>query len=209
MQQSDCLCCRDQACTKISNWTDKRELEMRKKSFIIGIGCGLLMGVGMVLGTLIGMSKASSGLATSFEVDGIVLQAATGDSSDKFCLATGKVSDSAEGVFLLDGLTGDLQCLVPYTRLGTFGGIFKTNVFNDLKVQRSKTPRFIMVTGEASFSGNNRPGNCIVYIVDASTGNYAAYGVPWNRQMETAGRPQQGQLLGMTSGQARNITIRE
>ncbi len=182
---------------------------MRNKSFLIGLGCGLLLGVGMVIGMMIGMSRASSDSTTAFEVDGMVLQAATGDSSDKFCMATGKVSDSAEGVFLLDGLTGDLQCLVPYTRSATFGGIFKTNVFNDLKVQRSKTPRFLMVTGEANFTGNNRPGNCIVYIVDASTGNYAAYGVPWNRQMETAGRPQQGLLLGMTSGQARNITIRE
>jgi len=66
-----------------------------------------------------------------------------------------------------------------------------------------------MVTGEANFSGNPRPGNCIVYIVDASTGNYAAYGVPWNRQMETTGRAQQGLLLGLTSGQARNIMIRQ
>jgi len=182
---------------------------MKNRAFIIGLGCGLLLGVGMVIGTMIGMTTASSDSATAFEVDGVILQAATGDSSDKFCMATGKVSDTAEGLFLLDGLTGDLQCLVPYTRTGTFGGIFKTNVFNDLKVQRSKTPRFIMVTGEASFAGNNRPGNCIVYIVDASTGNYAAYAVPWNRQLETTGRPQQGQLLGMTSGQARNITIQQ
>ena len=110
---------------------------------------------------------------------------------------------------MLDGLTGDLQCLVPYTRTGAFGGIFTANVFADLKILGTKTPRFIMVTGEANFSGNGRPGNCIVYIVDASTGNYAAYGVPWNRQMETAGRAQQGQLIGLQAGSARNIKIRQ
>ena len=184
---------------------------MKNRSFVLGVGCGLLFGVGMVIGTIVGISTTATPIASTagFEIDGKVLQAAAGDSSDKFAIATGKISDTAEGVFMLDGLTGDLQCLVPYTRTGAFGGLFKTNVFNDLKIQGTKTPRFIMVTGEANFSGNGRPGNCIVYIVDASTGNYAAYGVPWNRQMETAGRAQQGKLLGLTSGQARNIMIRQ
>ncbi len=184
---------------------------MKNRSFVLGIGCGLLFGVGMVIGTIVGISTTATPPAATagFEIDGKVLQAAAGASSDKFAIATGKVSDSAEGVFMLDGLTGDLQCLVPYTRTGAFGGLFKTNVFKDLNIQGTKAPRFIMVTGEANFSGNPRPGNCIVYIVDASTGNYAAYGVPWNRQMETTGRAQQGLLLGLTSGQARNIMIRQ
>ncbi len=184
---------------------------MKNRSFVLGVGCGLLFGVGMVIGTIVGISTTATPIASTagFEIDGKVLQAAAGDSSDKFALATGQISDSAEGVFMLDGLTGDLQCLVPYTRTGAFGGIFKTNVFNDLKIQGTKTPRFIMVTGKANFSGNARPGNCIVYIVDASTGNYAAYGVPWNRQMETTGLPQQGQLIGLKAGSARNIMIRQ
>jgi hypothetical protein len=183
---------------------------MNKRSFILGVGCGLLFGVGMVIGTIVGISTSVTPNASiaGFEIDGKVLQAAAGDSSDKFAIATGRVSDTAEGVFMLDGLTGDLQCIVPYTRTGAFGGLFTTNVFADLKIQGTKTPRFVMVTGEANFSGNARPGNCIVYVVDASTGNYAAYGIPWNRQMETTGRAQQGKLQGLTSGQARNIMIR-
>lgn len=184
---------------------------MKNRSFVLGVGCGLLFGVGMVIGTIVGISTTATPTASTagFEIDGKVLQAAAGDSSDKFALATGKISETAEGVFMLDGLTGDLQCLVPYTRKGSFGGIFTTNVFADLNIVATKTPRFIMVTGEANFSGNTRPGNCIVYVVDASTGNYAAYGVPWNRQMETTGLPQQGQLIGLKAGSARNIKIRQ
>ena len=121
---------------------------MKNRSFVLGVGCGLLFGVGMVIGTIVGISTtATPKISTAgFEIDGKVLQAAAGDSSDKFAIATGLISDTAEGVFMLDGLTGDLQCLVPYTRTGQFGGIFKTNVFNDLKIQGTKTPRFIMVT---------------------------------------------------------------
>jgi len=183
---------------------------MKKRSFILGVGCGLLFGVGMVIGTIVGISTTDTPNAAiaGFEIDGKFLQAAAGDSSDQFAIATGKISDTAEGVFMLDGLTGDLQCLVPYTRTATFGGRFTTNVFKDLKINATKPPRFIMVTGEANFSGGRRVGNCIVYIVDASTGNYAAYGVPWDRQMETQGRAQQGLLQGLTSGSARNITVR-
>jgi hypothetical protein len=183
---------------------------MKNRFFVLGVGCGLLFGVGMVIGTIVGISAnvTPNAAVAGFEIDGKFLQAAAGDSSDKFAIATGKISDTAEGVFMLDGLTGDLQCLVPYTRTGKFGGIFTTNVFTDLKILGTKTPRFIMVTGEANFSGNRRAGNCIVYIVDASTGNYAAYGVPWNRQMETVGQAQQGQLHGLTSGSARTIKVR-
>ena len=184
---------------------------MNKRSFVLGVGCGLLFGVGMVIGTIVGISTSATPNASivGYEIDGKVLQAATGDSSDQFAIATGKVSDTAEGVFMLDGLSGELQCIVPYTRTSSFGGLFKTNVFTDLKIEAATTPRFLMVTGEANFSGNSRPGNCIVYIVNADTGHYVAYGVPWNRQMETNGRAQQGQLVGLTSGKARNIKVRQ
>ena len=82
-----------------------------------------------------------------------------------------------------------------------------TNVFNDLQVQRTKKPRLLMVTGVSQFIGSNRPGNCLVYIVDATTGNFAAYAVPWNRQLESTGRPQSGALVALKVGQARNITL--
>ena len=178
---------------------------MRNKSLLFGIGVGLLFGLGMVAGTVIGLKSEQN--AATFEIDGMVLKAAGSDSSDNFSLATGAISDQAEGAFFLDALTGDLQCIIPYPRTGQIGGHFKTNVFNDLQVQRTKKPRLLMVTGDVQFVGNNRPGNSLVYIVDATTGNFAAYYVPWNRQMESTGRPQNGILVALKVGQARNITL--
>lgn len=180
---------------------------MKNKSLFVGIGIGILFGIGMVLGTVVGMK--SNPLSTTFEIDGMVLEAAASDSSDNFSLATGSVSDQAEGAFFLDALTGDLQCIVPYTRVNAIvGGHFKTNVFNDLQVQRTKKPRLLMVIGEAQFAGNPRPGNCLVYILDATTGNFAVYAVPWDRQAESTGRPQlNGLLRTVKVGQARNITL--
>ena len=178
---------------------------MRNKSLFVGIGIGMLFGIGMVIGTVIGMK--SNEQTDLFKIDGVVLKAADSDSSENFSIATGAVSDQAEGAFFLDALTGDLQCIVPYARTGGFGGHFKTNVFNDLQVQRTKKPRLLMVTGNAQFIGNQRPGNSLVYIVDATTGNFAAYAVPWNRQLESTGRPQSAALVALKVGQARNITL--
>lgn len=187
------------------NSTSNESLFMKNKSLFVGIGIGMLFGVGMVIGTVIGMK--SNEQVNSYEIDGMLLRAAASDSSENFSMATGSVSDQAEGAFFLDTLTGDLQCIVPYARTGGFGGHFKTNVFNDLQVQRTKKPRLLMVTGVSQFIGSNRPGNCLVYIVDATTGNFAAYAVPWNRQLESTGRPQSGALVALKVGQARNITL--
>ena len=178
---------------------------MKNKSLFVGIGIGLLFGIGMVTGTLIGLKSERS--AATVEIDGMVLKAAGSDSSDNFSLATGSISEAAEGAFFLDTLTGDLQCIVPYARTGQFGGHFKTNVFGDLQVQRTKKPRLLLVTGDVQFLGTNRPGNTLVYVVDATTGNFASYYVPWNRQLESTGRPQSGALVALKVGQARNITL--
>ena len=112
------------------NSTSNEGLFMKNKSLFVGIGIGMLFGIGMVIGTVIGMK--SNEQINSFEIDGMVLRAAASDSSENFSMATGSVSDQAEGAFFLDTLTGDLQCIVPYARTGGFGGHFKTNVFNDL-----------------------------------------------------------------------------
>ena len=70
----------------------------RNKSLLLGIGVGLLFGLGMVAGTVIGLKSEQN--AATFEIDGMVLKKAAGsDSSDNFSLATGAISDQAEGAF--------------------------------------------------------------------------------------------------------------
>ena len=115
------------------------------------------------------------------------------------------------GVFFLDYITGDLTCLVIYPRTGKFGAKYTVNVVADLGIEQGKTPKYVMVTGGADFraqnTGNLRPGGCVVYVADANTGAFVAYGMPWNNAFANTGRPQGGTFSRLGTGKARELDL--
>ncbi|MCA9193110.1 MAG: hypothetical protein KDB03_15150 [Planctomycetales bacterium] len=131
--------------------------------------------------------------------------------SDNMAVATGAISDDAEGVFFLDNLTGDLQCLVYYPRFGGFGARFFTNVLQQLP-GGGKNAKYLMVTGQAlprATTGITKPGGSLVYVTDVNSGMFAAYAVPWNNTAEASGRVQAGPLVFVGGGPIRNYQIRD
>jgi len=128
-------------------------------------------------------------------------------------MCTGPIADGMEGVFFLDFLTGDLQCLVPNSRTGRVGGAYKYNVMADLGVEAgaTKKPSFLMVTGVASFrtgGGDVRPADSILYVADANSGNWVSYSLPWSRTTAATGQPQGGTLVKIGFGKARDLELR-
>ncbi len=92
------------------------------------------------------------------------------------------------------------------------GGMFKHNVVADLGVERGKKPSYLMVTGRAAFrvrAGGFRPADSLVYVVDANTGNFAAYALPWSNQAATQGVGQVAPMKLMGKGKARSVEIQE
>ena len=63
----------------------------------------------------------------------------------------------------------------------------RDSVLSALQVQ-GKKPQFVMVTGFVDFraGSSSRPARCVAYVIDASTGRYAAYGVPLSVQSKRA-----------------------
>ena len=119
------------------------------------------------------------------------VHASTASGNDGFSVATGQIDENVEGLFLLDGLTGDLTCNVISIFNGKFFARMHHNVLNDLNLDNDKNTRLLMVTGRWSFrsqSGQMRPSDSLVYVVDSSSGNYAAYAVPWNKLVSNKGR---------------------
>jgi hypothetical protein len=174
-----------------------------------GLTLGLLVGVGMMIGALCATSTSRTASSMLPET---LLHAAASHSGESMAMATGMIDEDAEGLFILDYLTGELQCWAMYPRTGQFGGIFKANVIADLGVQQGKKPNYVIVTGGANFvrgGGANTPAMSAVYVADANTGNFAAYGLAWNRTMARAGTPQQGPLILLDKNKARTIEIRE
>jgi hypothetical protein len=133
-----------------------------------------------------------------------VLNATASHGSENLAVCTGRVDEDSEGFFSLDFITGNLQGWVYYPRTGQFGGMFMTNVQSTLG--SSKNPQYLMVTGEVMpgpSGGNVRAASCLIYVVDARSGFFAAYTIPWDRSRESSNVGQMGQFILAGGGQIR------
>lgn len=174
--------------------------------FGAGLSVGILVGVGMLIGALV----ANQGTSQSpFPAE--LLNASATDSSNTMAISTGFIADGVEGLFVLDFITGNLQCQVLNPRTGGAGGLFQHNVSLDLGVQQGKQPHYLLVTGVAEFryatGGNVHPAGCIVYVADANTGRYAAYMMPWNKAAAQYNAAQVNPMVMLFSGSARNVVV--
>ena len=140
----------------------------------------------------------------------ILLKATSTDSGGTLTVATGKIDNETEGLYVLDSLTGNLYCRVLLSN-GSVGGHFKTNVLAALEVEQGKQPNLLMVTGEASFTGRvgaTRPARSVVHVVDSSSGKFATYSVMWNPGMAGRYEVQGSELKLLDRGTSRTLPIR-
>jgi len=138
------------------------------------------------------------------------IDAVASATSEKYSIATGIVSDEAEGFFVLDHNSGILQCSVFYPRVGQFMATFTGNA-GELVGAGGKGGEYIMVTGQADMTRGGRSAALaptLVYVLHTGSGNYGVFAVPFDRQAVAAGRPQQGVLLPMGTGTASVVPTR-
>ena len=128
-------------------------------------------------------------------------------------MATGFISDGVEGLFVLDHLSGNLQCWIMSTETGNIGGIYRTNVARDLLVEKGGQPDYIMTTGgfiwQRGNVGNIYPAKLIVYVGDGSTGNVAGYHLTYSQTDLKRGVVMTGELQLVCQGAAREVITRD
>ncbi len=184
---------------------------LRTKSVLtlgVGLAMGLLVGVGMMVGALVATSFNAQ---TQFILPETALHATATHGAETMAIATGSIDGESDGIFSLDYLTGDLQCLVLNPRTGTFMGQFRYNVLSDLGVEKGKKPSFMMATGQylaIGTTGNVRPASTVLYVVDANSGNGAVYSVPWNSSVAAGGGAQSSVMIRMGIFKTRQIVVR-
>lgn len=129
--------------------------------------------------------------------------------SEKFSMATGFVSDRAEGLFVLDHNSGLLQCSVMYPRVGQFLGLFTINVKDTLGT--AKGGEYMMATGmvDVPQSNNNPVATSVIYVLETNTGKFACYYIPFNQTLMNARKPQQGSLGLLGVGSADPVVDRD
>jgi hypothetical protein len=172
----------------------------------VGLIVGLAIGGATTIGVLIGQrGQATTAIPGLSELK---LKAMASHGSDTFAIATGHVDEDVEGLYTLDFLTGDLQCFVINPRTGNFGGHFKTNVANVLSVEKGKKPSYLITTGSINVAGGyggQRPAASICYVVDANTGEVAAFSFPWAKAATSAGAAQATEMRLVGKWKARNL----
>jgi hypothetical protein len=164
----------------------------------------------LAIGYFLGTTRDVTTNSVSWKLP-MTVDATAAVSGEKYCMATGPCGDDAEGLFVLDNNSGLLQCSVIYPRLGQFLALFTVNVTDALGAG-AKGGSYMMVTGNTDFPrASNRPigAPVLVYVLNTATGNYAAYAVPFDRTASTSGRPQQGVLVPMGTGQANPTPVRD
>jgi len=169
--------------------------------------------LGILFGFLTALITMRSLIDPSLEIGmPLGVHAATAAGNDGFSAATGQIDDNVEGLFLLDGLTGDLTCNVISVFNGKFFARMHRNVLKDLDLDNDKNTRLLMVTGlweYRSQSGQMRPSDSAVYVVDSASGNFAAYTVPWNKLISSKGRQSGhlGEIKLLDKGTSRDSSV--
>ena len=174
---------------------------------------GATTGIGVFVGNKLAQNRdTNSQLIPPIPLD---LHAGTSTRAKSLSMATGRIEERVEGLFILDHGSGDLQCWVLNPKNGEPIGFYTANVKQDLAAEGAKTggSDFVMVTGDFFFeggSGNNAPGRTVCYVGEATSGNVVGYGLLYNRQSINRGNPQRGQLKLLCKGAARgDQTVRD
>jgi len=119
------------------------------------------------------------------------------DRYETFAMATGPVDEEFEAVYFLDFLTGDLRATVLGKMGNAFTAFYTYNVSTDFGVERGKG-RFMMVTGLANRvrgTGAFQPSAAVVYVAEITSGQVAAYGIPWAKTQHSRGGVMQPMAL--------------
>ncbi len=163
---------------------------MLAAGLVIGLSIGGALAVGIWWGSTRNQTAALAPAALA-PLEELKLHAMASHGAETFAIATGPIDGDVEGLFTLDYLTGDLQCFVINPRFGGLGGWFRTNIASALTPEKGKKPSYVIATGginiKSGITGNYRPAGCVCYVVDANTGEAAAFSFPWSQNAGNVG----------------------
>lgn len=138
------------------------------------------------------------------------LQADSASGGKTISMATGPINNDVEGLYILDHLTGILQCWLLNPRTGDVGGIYVADVNTVLGLDKGD-PDFVMTTGKfyIKSQGNMKAADTIVYVGEGASGKVAGFSLTYDKGGIQRGVVQRGELAVVCAGPIRNTNIRE
>jgi hypothetical protein len=175
------------------------------------IAVGFSVGVALCLGVAVGL-VAGRGLSGFSATDDLPLHALATHGNDSMAIATGPITDNMEGLVTLDFLTGEMKLFVLSHRTGKFVLGARQNVLADLAIEKGKKPAFLLAMGGSTFIQGGaalQPASSTVYVCDANTGNFMAYGIQYSSTAYKSATPSQAVFLKLDAGKARDLNLGE
>jgi hypothetical protein len=109
--------------------------------------------------------------------------AVVADRNDKFAVVTAEVdiTQTVEGVFVLDFLTGQLRGAVPSPQGGGFAALYGRNVAADFQVNPNQPGNYAIVSARLNPQRAGRgaaPSASMIYVAELNSGKVIAYTFP-------------------------------
>ncbi|MDG2184769.1 MAG: hypothetical protein P8K79_03760 [Mariniblastus sp.] len=168
--------------------------------------------IGVAFGLYVAGFDSPSGSGNELPV---VLNAESAAGGKSLCMATGLIDtdDNVEGLFVLDRLSGNLQCWVLNGQTGGIAAIYSARPADDMGLEKGGDVDYVMTTGRMNFQragrvGNMVPAGCVCYVGDGNSGNVVGYSIKFNRQaMLRSEGPVVGQMNLVCKYVARDTTL--
>ncbi len=146
---------------------------------------GGLMVSTTLLGAVVGSLLTLGNDSPSIDLEPLKLHAASAARGKSISLATGWIDESVEGIYILDHMTGNLQCWVLSPKTGKISGVYTANVNVGLETDVAGEKDYVMSTGSFVFSGGSSgarvPARSVVYVAEGNSGNVAAFGLQYDK----------------------------
>ena len=172
-----------------------------------GVAAATFLGAWLAIYSAGGVGNPSS--VENADALPIVLKADTANSGKAITVSTGLIDEGVEGLFILDHLSGNLQCWVMNPQTGGVAAMFLANPATDMGIAKGGDTDFVMCTGGFIYqgrgrrTGNLRPASCICYVADGNSGKVVGYSLLYDRQAALKGGTQEGSLEVVCRGVAR------
>jgi hypothetical protein len=172
---------------------------------------GTLILLGAFIASAMGVVFASQWIGSTASAP-IVLHADTASAGKSISMATGIVDEGIEAFFVLDHLSGNLQCWIPNPRNLQLANIFVANVNEELGGEKQGAADYVMVTGRVDFlpfarRGTMVPAGCVCYVADGNTGKVVGYSFHYDQGSIKRAEQQNGKLEVVLRGTARDQAV--